>query len=76
MHRAKLRNDSFAEFNVPSVENQNRLANVKNCAQGKHGEWAMGLGSPHTEKNNDGDREGRAGRRIAELRLVDCFSGR
>src|ERR1700744_881883 len=61
---------------VPCAENKIRLANVKIWEQGKHGERAMGLGSPYTEKNNDGDREGRAGRRIAELRLVEGFSGR
>jgi hypothetical protein len=36
---------------VPCAENKNRLANVKIWEQGKHGERAMGLGSPiHREK--------------------------
>jgi hypothetical protein len=36
---------------------------------------ALGLGS-HSEKSDVGDREGRAGRRTAELRFVDRFGGR
>ena len=59
----------------PCAENQNRLANVKNREQciRKGRAWGLTL---RIEKIHVVDREGLTGRRNAELRLVECFSGR
>ena len=61
---------------VQCAEKQNRLANVKNqeqcvCTGAQRWGWAHRI-----EKMHVVDREGLAGRRNAELRLTECFSGR
>src|SRR5665213_465350 len=61
--------ESFAALRVPTGKRQNFGA--ASLSRARQWGWA-----PHIEKIYVVDREGRAGRRIAELRLVECFGGR